>query len=67
MEVYNGKNTQFWEDVCVREIPLKLSFPQIYEYCRDKKCLVSEPYKEGGWYMDLKRPLIPIEELQWGS
>jgi hypothetical protein len=40
------------------EIPLKLSYPQLYEYCRGKKSLVSDSdyFKD-----DLMRPLTPVE------
>jgi hypothetical protein len=34
--VNNGENTLFCEDVWIGEIPLKLSFPQLYEYSREK-------------------------------
>jgi hypothetical protein len=30
--VNNGKSVRFWEDVWVREVPLKLIFPKLYEY-----------------------------------
>jgi hypothetical protein len=52
MVVNNGENTQFWEDAWAGAgagggTPLKLSFPKLYEYSRDKSCLVSECYDEG--------------------
>lgn len=46
-EVNNGKDTLFWEDVWLGEVPLKLIFPQIYTYCRDKNCTVNECWEEG--------------------
>jgi hypothetical protein len=59
VKVNNGTNTPFWEDVWMMgEIPLKLSYPQLYEYCRGKKSLVSDSdyFKD-----DLMRPLTPVE------
>jgi hypothetical protein len=37
MVVNNGENTQFWEDAWAGGV-LKLSFPKLYEYSRDKSC-----------------------------
>jgi hypothetical protein len=64
MKVNNGKNTLFWEDVWMGELPLKLTFPRLYEYCGAKNCLVSECCK-GEWYMDFRRPLSSSEAAQW--
>lgn len=65
--VNNGENTLFWEDVWLGEVPLKLSFSHLYEYCREKKCLVSECWKDGEWTVDFKRSLSLTEADQWGE
>jgi hypothetical protein len=65
MVVNNGENTQFWEDAWTGGLPLKLSFPKLYEYSRDKCCLVSECYDKGDWYMDFRRTLTQGEAIQW--
>jgi hypothetical protein len=47
VEVNNGKDTLFWEDVWLGEVPLKMNFPQIYSYCADKQCTVSDCWERG--------------------
>jgi hypothetical protein len=47
MEVHNGENTSFWNDVWKGDVPLKLVFPKLYEYCRNRNCTVSDCW-EGG-------------------
>lgn len=63
--VNNGRDTSFWEDVWVGEVPLKLLFPKIYEFCRDKKCSVAECWGNNECTMDLKRSLNLEEAAQW--
>lgn len=65
IQVNDEENTLFWEDVWLDEIPLKLAFPQLYEYCRNK--LVNKCFKEGEWVMDFKRSLLPAEASAWIS
>jgi hypothetical protein len=47
VEVNNGKDTLFWEDVWLGEVPLKMNFSQIYSYCADKQCTVSDCWERG--------------------
>jgi hypothetical protein len=65
MAVNNGKNTQFWKDTWIGELPLKLSYLKLYKYSRDKEYLVSNCCEGGVWFMDFKRPLTPVEAAQW--
>jgi hypothetical protein len=61
MEVHNGENTIFWSDVWRGEVPLKLIFPKLYEYCRNKNCTVSDCWDGSEWRMDFSRPLSLVE------
>lgn len=40
--VGDGKDTSFWEDAWVVEVPMKLLFPKLYDHFRDKRCTVSD-------------------------
>jgi hypothetical protein len=37
--VKSGGQTHFWEDVWVDQVPLKLTFPRLYNYCSEKNNL----------------------------
>jgi hypothetical protein len=65
MEVHNGENTIFWNDVWRGEVPLKLVFPKLYEYCRNKNCTVSDCWEGGEWRMDFSKPLSPVDAEGW--
>jgi hypothetical protein len=64
-KVNNGERVLFWEDVWLGRTPLKLTFSKLYEYCRNKDCLISECYKDGEWVIDFKRPLLQAEVVCW--
>ena len=51
----NGKEVLFWKDVWLEEVPLKIIFPRIYDYCRNKNSLVSECLINGQWRFDFTR------------
>jgi len=53
--VQNGKEVLFWKDVWLEEVPLKIIFPRIYDYCRNKNSLVSECLINGQWRFDFTR------------
>lgn len=63
--VHNGKDTNFWEDIWVGEISLKLAFPRLYHYRRNKSCTVGECWKDGEWTMPFRRTLSSENALQW--
>ena len=58
VKVKNGRNTRFWEDIWVGDIPLKLDFPSLYTICSDEDFIVRS-CREGVDGMSL------LEEL-WG-
>jgi hypothetical protein len=35
-KVNNGANVLFWEDVWVGDTPLKVQYPKLYDYSREK-------------------------------
>jgi hypothetical protein len=45
--VNNGERVLFWEDVWLGRTPLKLTFPKLYEYCRNKDCWSASVTKMG--------------------
>ena len=63
--VNNGKNTRFWEDVWINQIPLKLAFPKLYEFSYAKNCTVSDYFVGGEWNIPLRRSLGATEVKQW--
>jgi hypothetical protein len=65
--VKSGKQTHFWEDVWLGQVPLKLLFPNLYNCCRDKNCLVGDCYDEDEWIQDFKRSFGKEEVDQWES
>lgn len=59
------RDTSFWEDIWVGEVPLKLLFPKLYDYCRNKECTVGECWQMGEWTMNFRRSLKREEADQW--
>lgn len=53
------EDTGFYEDIWVGEVPLKLLFPKLYDYCKNKKCSVRECWKEEEWTMQFRRAQTP--------
>jgi len=50
--VGNGRDTLFWHDIWVGEIPLRLKFPRLFNLAVNKQCTVEEmrrlEWAEGG-------------------
>lgn len=65
--VKNGQKTRFWEDVWIREIPLKLEYPRLYALCKDKGCLVADYWENDGWKIEFNRPLGERDMSDWES
>jgi hypothetical protein len=65
--VNSGDDVQFWEDVWVGDVPLKLVFPDLYEQCGRKMCRVSDCWNEDEWTMKFSRPTSAAEAEQWDS
>lgn len=62
--VGNGRDTSFWEDVWVGEVPLKLVFPTLFDHCRNKMCTVKDCWQNEEWVMDFRRTLSKGETEQ---
>jgi len=61
-----GHNALFWDDVWPEEIPLKLAFPRIYAYCRNKKkALVRECWGGEEWILYFVRKFGTEEVTEW--
>lgn len=44
---------------------MKLLFPKLFDYCRDKRCTVSDCWRNEEWVMDFRRSLSLEEADQW--
>jgi hypothetical protein len=64
-QVKSGDQTRLWEDVWLGQVPLKLSFPRLYEICNDRNSLVGDCYKQGECVIEFRRPFGPGELAQW--
>ena len=64
--VGNGRNTLFWYDCWVGEMPLNLKFPRLFDLAVFKECLVEEMstlgWTEGGGAWVWRRRLLVWEE-----
>ena len=65
MQVNNGENTLFWEDIWIKDVPLKLLYPTVYGFCREKKALVSECNIGGSQSFDFYRSFGSGERREW--
>jgi hypothetical protein len=63
-KVGNGKWTQFWDDVWIKESPLRICFPKIYSICRETHMSDSKG-GDLGWQLDLRRMMGPKEMEEW--
>jgi hypothetical protein len=65
--VNSGCQTRFWEDVWLGHVPLRLTYPELYNSCDDRNVLVSDCFQLGEWIVHFRRPFGPGEVSQWGS
>jgi hypothetical protein len=59
-KVHNGEKVSFWDDVWVGEVPLKIQFPTLSNFCDDPIVSVAES-NEGEWSIDFRRTLSTAE------
>jgi hypothetical protein len=64
-KVTNGANVLFWEDVWVGDTPLKVQYPKLYDYSREKQCTVQECWRGGVNGLWNLRSLSLDEVEQW--
>jgi hypothetical protein len=56
--------TQFWNDVWLESVPLRVCFPRLSEICDNKEGSVAE-YAARGWHLGLRRMLGEDEMKEW--
>ena len=59
------KNTLFWEDIWLVDVPLRLKFPTVYRCCRDTNAIVRDCWGLGSWGFDFRRTFGPEEVKEW--
>ena len=64
-KVLNGESTLFWEDVWLGEIPLRLEFPKLFQYCTKQGATISDFWAEGEWNIPFRRSFGAEEIADW--
>lgn len=64
-QVNNGKDTLFWEDVWLKDVPLRLYYQRIFSKCGGQMATVAEVWKNGAWDLQLRRNLT-MDDLESG-
>jgi hypothetical protein len=57
--VNSGCQTRFWEDVWLGQVPLRLTYPELYNACDDRNILVSDCFQLGEWIVHFRRLFGP--------
>ncbi|KAE8799374.1 retrotransposon unclassified [Hordeum vulgare] len=65
ISVGDGSRTQFWLDPWLEGELLRFRFPRLFAICADPAVLVSAAALEDGWHVTFRRPLGPVEVLDW--
>jgi len=65
MTVSDGRNTRFWDDCWTGEVPLRLLFPRLYNYCGKKDALAQDYMCEGGPNIQFNRSFGALEIVEW--
>jgi len=65
--VLNGESTLFWEDVWLGEIPLRLEFPKLFQFCSKQGTTISEFWENGEWNITFRRSFGAAEIADWES
>ncbi|XP_048494429.1 uncharacterized protein LOC125494726 [Beta vulgaris subsp. vulgaris] len=67
----NGKNTLFWLDIWVGNVPLKNCFPRLFSIANDSHASVAScgSWNSGNWVWNLewRRSFRPRDEVEWSS
>jgi len=71
--VGDGRDTLFWHDIWVGDIPLRLKFPRLFDLAVNKECTVEEmdrlgwEVEVGGRAWEWRRRLLAWEEESVGE
>lgn len=65
--VGNGAKTSFWNDVWLGDVPLKISFPELFSMSRNPNARVSEVWSSEGWELTFRRSLTPSENRTYSN
>lgn len=65
-EVEGGNQTLFWEDVWLKKVPIKTSFPALYAVSRQQQATVNEVWNGGSWDLDFRRNLSDQDRINLG-
>lgn len=63
--VESGKQTKFWSDVWLGEVPIKISYPELFEISSEPEATVAEVNKEGVWLIYFRRALTSEQMRMW--
>jgi hypothetical protein len=66
-KVRNGKATKFWIYVWLDEVPLKISYCELFVISSDPNALVSEMEEDGRWVVQFRRELTRNQMEMWRS
>jgi hypothetical protein len=62
--VKKGDEILFWDDVWLGGTPLKLQYPDLYNFCDDPGVLVEGCYDSDGWEIGFRRTFTINEAEQ---
>ncbi|KAG2643909.1 hypothetical protein PVAP13_2KG355900 [Panicum virgatum] len=64
-KVGNSSKTSFWKDIWIGDVPLKISFPDLFAMSEKPEARVAEMCRTGEWSILLRRSLSPSEECNF--
>lgn len=64
-KIGNGNNCRFWQDCWLHNVPLKISYENLYKMARDQEASVASYWEEDDWVPDFKRALSVDEFKSW--
>jgi hypothetical protein len=53
----NVLNYRFWQDCWLLNVPLKITYEDLFKLARDPNAVVAEYWEEDEWIVDFKRSL----------
>ena len=63
--VQNGRNTLFWDDTWISDVPLRLLFPRVFNLCRDKSATVNQCFADGEVSLNFRRTFTQSDFEEW--